>query len=75
MFWGSRIKIWNLANHMKKQNKKRKSARFIDEKLKTESLMFIVSFFSCDLQDFKLLYVNSKAFAASFLNWVDFTYQ
>ena len=35
MLWGSRIKIWNLASHMKKQNKKHKSARFIDEKLKT----------------------------------------
>ena len=37
---------------MKKQNKKRQNA--IDEKLKTKSLMFFVSFFSCDLQDFKM---------------------
>ena len=55
---------------MKKQNKKRQNA--IDEKLKTKGLMFFVSFFSCDLQDFKFLYVNRKAFGASFLYWVDF---
>ena len=36
-----------------KQNKKHQNARFIDEKLKTKSLMFFVSFFSCDVQDFK----------------------
>ena len=35
---------------MKKQNKKHQNVRFIDEKLKTKSLMFFVS---CDLQDFK----------------------
>ena len=29
--------------------------------------------FSCGLQDFKFWYVNRKAFAASFLYWVDFT--
>jgi hypothetical protein len=38
---------------MKKQNKKHQNAMLIDVKLKTESLMFFVSFFSCDLQDFK----------------------
>jgi hypothetical protein len=38
---------------MKKQNKKRQSARFIDEKLRTTSLTFFVLFFSCDLQDLK----------------------
>ena len=50
MFCGS-----HLANHMKKQNKTKKhqNARSIGEKLKTKSLMFFVSFFSCDLQDFK----------------------
>jgi hypothetical protein len=34
-----------------KQNKKLQNARFIGEKLKNQSLMFFVSFFSCDLQD------------------------
>ena len=29
---------------MKKQNKKHQNARFIDEKMKTKSLMFFVSF-------------------------------
>ena len=53
MLRGSRIKIWNLGNHMKKQNKKYQNARSIDEKLKTKGLMFFVSLFSCDLQDFK----------------------
>ena len=32
MFWGSQIKIWNLANHMKKQNKKDQKAKSIDKK-------------------------------------------
>ena len=53
MLCGSHIKILNLANYMKKQNKKHPNARFIDEKLKTKSLMLFVSFFSCDLQYFK----------------------
>ena len=35
---------------MKKDNKKHQNDRFIDEKLKTKSLMLFVSF---DLQDFK----------------------
>ena len=39
MLCGSHIKIWNLVNHMKIQNKKHQNARFIDEKLKTKSLM------------------------------------
>ena len=47
---------------MKKQNKKHQNARFINEKLNTKSLMCIVSFYSCDLQDFKFQYVNHKAF-------------
>ena len=38
---------------MKKQNKKHKNAKSIGEKLKNKGLMFFVSFFSCDLQDFK----------------------
>ena len=33
---------------MKKQNKKHQNARSIGEKLKTKSLMFFVSFVSCD---------------------------
>ena len=35
--------------------------------------MLFVLFFPCDLQDFKFYNVNSKAFGASFLYWVDFT--
>ena len=38
---------------MRKQNKKHQNAKFINEKLKTKDWMFFVSFFSCDLQDFK----------------------
>ena len=68
MLCGSLIKIWNLAkHHMKKQNKKHEN----DEKLKTKGLMFFVSFFSCDLQDFKFQYMNHRAFGTSFLYWVD----
>ena len=66
------IRIWNLANHMKKQSKKHWNARFVDEKLKTKSLMLFVSFFPCDLQNFKFQYVNRKEFGTSFLYWVDF---
>ena len=45
MHCGSHIKILNLGNNMKKQNKKHQNARFIDEKVKNKSLMFFVSFF------------------------------
>ena len=45
MLCGSLIKIWNLANHMKKQNKKHQNAKSIGEKLKTKGLMLFVSFF------------------------------
>ena len=38
---------------MKKQNQEHENARYIDEKLKTKSLMFFASFFVHDLQDFK----------------------
>ena len=72
MLFGSHIEIWNLANHMKKQNIKHKNVRFIDEKLKTKSLMFFFSLFSRDLQYFKFYYVNPQAFDASFLYWIDF---
>ena len=47
------LRFTYLANHMKKQNKKHQHVKFIGEKLKTKGLMFFVSFFSCDLQDFK----------------------
>ena len=46
------IKIWNLANHMRKQNKNHQNEIFFGDKLKILSLMFFVSFFSCDLQNF-----------------------
>ena len=72
MLWGSLIKIWNLANHIKKQNKNHQNAESIGEKLKTKGLMFFVSFLSCVLHDFKFWYVNCKAFGTSFLYWVDF---
>ena len=72
MLCSSHIKIWNLANHMKKQNKNHQNAQTIDEKRKIQSLMFFVSFYSCDLQDFKFQYVNRKAFGTSFCYWVDF---
>ena len=35
------------------QNKKHQNDKSIGEKLKTKGLMFFVSVFSCDLQDFK----------------------
>ena len=60
---------------MKNNNKKDQNARFIEEQLKTKSLMFFVSVFSCDLQDLKSYYVNHKTFGASFLYWVVFTIQ
>ena len=57
---------------MKKQNKKRQDTRFIDEKLKTKSLMFLISFLMWFAR-FQSDIVNRKAFGASFLYWVDFT--
>ena len=71
MLCGSYFKIWNLANHMKKQNKKHQNAKSIGEKLKTKGLMFFVSFLSCDLPDFKFLFVICTAFGVIFLYWVD----
>ena len=38
---------------MEKANKKHQNAKSIGEKLESKGLMFFVSFFSCDLQDFK----------------------
>ena len=55
MLCGSHIKIWNLANHMKKQNKKHQNARYIGEELKTKSLMFFVSFFFIWFARFQIL--------------------
>ena len=46
MLCGSHIKISNLANHTKKQNKKYQNAKSIGEKLKSKGLIFFVSFFS-----------------------------
>ena len=68
MLCSSLIKIWNLANHMITKQKYQ-NTNPIGEKLKIIGLMFFVSFFSCDLQDFD---VSRKAFGASFLYWVDF---
>ena len=60
-----------------KQNKKHQNARYIDKKLKSKSLMLFVSFFSCDLQDFKFWYVNCKVFDESFflLSWLHPNYR
>ena len=49
------IRIWNLANHMKKQNKTHQNASFIDEKLKTNSRMFFISFFFMWFAQFQIL--------------------
>ena len=45
MLCGSHIKIWNIANHMKKTKQKHQNAKFIVEKLETKGVMFFVSFF------------------------------
>ena len=54
MLCGSLIKILNLANHLKKQNKKHQNVKYIGEKLKTKGLMFFVSFFHviCKISNF-----------------------
>ena len=56
MLCGSLIKIGNLANHMKKQNKKRQNAKSIGEILKSRGLMFFVSFFHviCKISNFNM---------------------
>ena len=41
MLCGLFIKIWNLANHMSKQNKKHQNDKSIGEKLKSKGLCFI----------------------------------
>ena len=73
MLCRSHNEVWNLTNHMKKQNKKHQNVRSIGKKLRSKSLLFFISYFSCDLQDFKFWYVNRWAFGGSFLHWVDFT--
>ena len=45
MLCNSHIKIWNLANHMKKQNKKHLNSKSIGENLKTKGLGFFVLLF------------------------------
>ena len=46
--------IWNIRKVGKIDSRKiQGQSAFNDEKLKTKSLMFLVSFFSCDLQDYK----------------------
>ena len=47
------LKFEILQTTWKNKTTKHQNARSIDEILKTKSLMFIVSFFSLDLQDFK----------------------
>ena len=71
MFRGSRNKIWNRLNHMKKQNKKHQNTTLIDEKLKTMSLMFFASFFH---GIWKISNSNmwTAKLGVSFLFWVDF---
>ena len=60
MLCRSLIKIQKHANHMKNQNKNHQNTKSIGKKLKTKGLIFFVSFFSCDLQDFKYQYVDHK---------------
>ena len=52
----SLIKIWNLANHMNKQDKMHQNAKSIVEKLKTKGLMFFVWFFHviCKVSNFNI---------------------
>ena len=70
MLCGWHIKIWNLTNHMKKNETK--NIRLIVFSFSSVYLAFwcFCFAFSCGLQDFK--YVNCKAFGAIVLYWVDF---
>ena len=55
MLCGSLNKIWNLVNHMKKQNKKHHNAKYIGEKLKTKGLMILISFYViCKISNFNM---------------------
>ena len=70
-FCGSHFRIWNLANNMKKQNKKHQNARFIDEKLKNRSLMFFVFFFFMWLARFQILICEPQSIWHKLvLNWL-----
>ena len=60
------------GSQAKTKQKHNKIAIYIDEKLEAKSLIFFVSFFSCDLQDFKFWYVNHKSSGEIFLYWGDF---
>ena len=73
MLCGSHNEIWNLANHVKKKKKKHQNARFIDEKLKTKSLMFFASFFHviCNISNFNMWTANHLAQAS----WTELTLQ
>ena len=66
--FGSRVKIWSLANHMKKQNKKRQNANSISEKLKRKGLMFFALFFFhviCKISNFDKGTIKHLAKASS----------
>ena len=57
MLYGSHIKNWHLANHMKKQNKKLWNAKSIGEKLKTKGLICCLFHFFhviCKISNFNL---------------------
>ena len=74
---GSYIKIWNLANHMKKKwNKEDQSLSFQFFINKISMLICYVLCFHvvCKKSTFNIWHmcVNRKAFSASFLYWVDF---
>ena len=66
MLCGSHIKIWNLANHMKKQYKKHQNAESIGEKLKTKGLMFFVWFghVICKISNFNMWIAKNLAQAS-----------
>ena len=75
MLCGPHIKIWNLENHKKKQNKEHQTLRFQFFINRSSILMFFVWIFHvvCEMPNFNM--VNCKAYGASFLYWVDFTVQ
>ena len=47
------FKILNLPNHVKNKTKSVAILDLLKKKLKTKRVMFLISFFSCDLQDSK----------------------
>ena len=65
--------MWFERFQISKRKQKHQNAQFIDEKLKTKSLMFFVSFFFHVIC--KILNSSVRiAFNASFLYWVYFTW-